>query len=105
MNVYTLPTFHAPLIQTLSMTKIPQKEFLTVTEVAKIFGVSPLTVRNWDQKGKLEATRNPFNNYRVYRRVDIETLLGEIEFSKGKHIVIPNIHKKKVRKLSVREEE
>ncbi len=87
------------------MTKIPQKEFLTVHEVAKVFGVSPLTIRNWDTAGKLEATRNPFNNYRVYRRDDIETLLGEIEFSKGKHVVIPNVHKKKVRKLFVRSEE
>ncbi|MES2014645.1 MAG: MerR family transcriptional regulator [Patescibacteria group bacterium] len=86
------------------MTKIPQKEFLTVSEVAQVFSVSPLTVRNWDRAGKLEATRNPFNNYRVYRRVDIETLLGEIEFSKGKRMAIPHA-KKKVRKLSVRSEE
>ncbi|MBI2063551.1 MAG: MerR family transcriptional regulator, partial [Candidatus Yanofskybacteria bacterium] len=29
------------------------KKFLTVNEVANIFGVTPLTVRNWDKKGAL----------------------------------------------------
>ncbi len=35
------------------------KQYLTVNEVAKILGVSPLTIRNWDQKGRLVAYRNP----------------------------------------------
>lgn len=87
------------------MKKVPQKDFLTVNEVAKVFGVSPLTVRNWDQKGKLEAARNPFNNYRVYRKSDIERLIAAIEFKKGKHIIMPATHKKTIRKLLVRSEE
>ena len=31
------------------------KKFLTVSDVAKLMGVTPLTVRNWDTKGKLVA--------------------------------------------------
>lgn len=86
------------------MSTPSQKEFLTVGEVAELFGVSPLTVRNWDRAEKLTATRNPFNNYRVYRRVDIEALLGEIQFSEGKR-VRPPTNITKVRKLLVRSEE
>lgn len=60
------------------------KQYLTVNEVAKIIGVSPLTVRNWDQKGRLVAYRNPLNNYRLYKISDVEELLKEIEQSQGK---------------------
>jgi len=55
------------------------KKFLTVKEIAALFGVTPLTVRNWDKKGKLSAYRNPLNNYRVYKTEDVETLLQHIE--------------------------
>ena len=58
------------------------KQFLSVKQVAKILGVTPLTIRNWDKKGKLQAFRNPINNYRVYKVDDIEKLLEGIENSK-----------------------
>ena len=50
------------------------KTFLTVSEVARLLGVTPLTIRNWDEKGRLVA----------YKVDDVETLLKEIEESKGK---------------------
>ena len=59
------------------------KKFLSVHDVARLLGVSPLTIRNWDQKGKLAAYRNPFNNYRMYKIEDVEVILKEIEQSKG----------------------
>ena len=58
------------------------KKFLTVNDVARLLGVSPLTVRNWDQKGKLRAYRNPVNNYRMYKIEEVEALLKQIERSK-----------------------
>ena len=58
------------------------KKFLTVNEVAKIFGVTPLTVRNWDKKGALVAHRNPVNNYRVDKIEDVEFLMKGIEDNK-----------------------
>lgn len=60
------------------------KKFLTVREVADLIGVSPLTVRNWDTKGKLAAYRNPVNNYRMYKVEDVEVILRQIEQSKEK---------------------
>ncbi|MES2314363.1 MAG: MerR family transcriptional regulator [Patescibacteria group bacterium] len=55
---------------------------LTVKQAATMLGVTALTLRNWDNSGKLEASRHPFNNYRVYRREDIEKLLTEISTNK-----------------------
>ena len=60
------------------------KKFLTVREVARLVGVTPLTVRNWDQKGKLVAYRNPMNNYRLYKVEDVEVLMRMIEQSRQK---------------------
>jgi DNA (cytosine-5)-methyltransferase 1 len=60
------------------------KKFLSVKEVASLLGVTPLTVRNWDAKGKLVAYRNPVNNYRMYKVEDVEELMKEIEQSKQK---------------------
>lgn len=69
------------------------KKFLTVIEVAKIIGVTPLTVRNWDKKGQLIAYRNPVNNYRLYKVEDVELLMRRIELSK------PKIRKLKIEEL------
>ena len=58
------------------------KKYLLVTEVARLMGVTPLTIRNWDTKGKLIAYRNPVNNYRLYKVEDVEALLRQIERTK-----------------------
>lgn len=60
------------------------KKFLTVKEVARLMGVTPLTIRNWDASGKLVAYRNPMNNYRLYKVEDVEVLIRTIERSKEK---------------------
>ena len=71
-------------------------KLITINQASKILGVTPLTLRNWDNSGKFPASRHPINNYRVYKLADIEKLLTEIEASKGKR---PN--KKQVKKLVV----
>ena len=58
------------------------KKYLTIKEVSELLGVTPLTLRNWDKKGKLKAHRNPINNYRVYKVEDIEILMRKIESNK-----------------------
>lgn len=60
------------------------KKFLTVKEVARLLGVTPLTIRNWDTRSKLVAYRNPVNNYRMYKVEDVEVILRQIEHSKEK---------------------
>ncbi len=67
-----MPIYHIPITQR-------QKRYLKIQEVAKILGVTALTLRNWDKSGKLKAYRNPINNYRVYKPEDIEVFLRKIE--------------------------
>jgi len=49
--------------------------YLTVKEAARYLGVSPATLRNWDRAGKLTPCRHPVNDYRLYRKEDLERIL------------------------------
>lgn len=53
-------------------------EYFTIGEAAKYLGVSPATLRNWDKAQKLTAHRNPINNYRLYKKNQLEILLGKV---------------------------
>lgn len=77
------------------------KQFLSVKQVAKILGVTSLTIRNWDKRGKLQAYRNPINNYRVYKVEEVEKLLSDIDQSKDKKAT--EISTPKVKKLIIEE--
>lgn len=77
------------------------KKFLTVKEVARLLGVTPLTVRNWDQRGKLAAYRNPMNNYRLYKVEDVEGLMKEIDNSKGEKSTPTEPEPPKAKKLTI----
>ncbi len=59
-------------------------KLITIQKAAEILGVTPLTLRNWDNSGKFPASRHPINNYRVYKLSDIEKLVMDIEESRGK---------------------
>jgi excisionase family DNA binding protein len=50
-------------------------QYISIKDAAEILGVTTLTLRNWDKKGKLKALRHPLNNYRVYKKEDIDELL------------------------------
>jgi len=53
-------------------------KYLTLAETANIVGKSKETLRRWDKEGILNAVREPVSNYRVYRKSDVETLLGKL---------------------------
>jgi len=55
------------------------KKYLTIKETARLVGVTPLTLRNWDKSGQLKAYRNPINNYRVYKAEEINLFLRRVE--------------------------
>lgn len=57
--------------------------YITIKQASKILNVSPLTLRNWDNNGKLKANRHPMNNYRVYKIEDLEKVINEIETNSG----------------------
>ena len=59
--------------------------YYTIKEAAKMLGVSALTLRNWDKRGKLIAYRHPVNNYRIYRADQIELLIRRMENSRHRN--------------------
>ncbi len=73
-------------------------QYITIKQASKILGVSTLTLRNWDNNGKLRAYRHPMNNYRVYKIEDLESVIHEIETGTGQR----KSTKKEVRKLIVK---
>lgn len=74
-------------------------KLVSIKEAAKMLGVTPLTLRNWDKNGKLVPLRHPLNNYRVYKRQDIERFLAVIEES---YEPVDTRRKKVVRKLEIK---
>src|SRR5258708_29269219 len=60
------------------------KDYLTVLEAARYIGVSAQTLRRWDAEGKLKSVRHPGNDYRFYKRADLESL--RIEYKRAEQI-------------------
>ncbi|QDU76848.1 Helix-turn-helix domain protein [Stieleria maiorica] len=58
--------------------------FVRVKEAAEILGVCPNTVRAWGAEGKLTEYRHPLNNYRLFKRKELEQILRKLERSAGK---------------------
>lgn len=56
-----------------------KNEYVTVKEASLMLGVTPLTIRNWDARGRLIAYRHPINNYRMFRRTDITAILADMK--------------------------
>lgn len=53
-------------------------EYLSLSETADIVGKSKETLRRWDKEGILNAMRDPVSNYRVYKKHDVQLLLGDL---------------------------
>ena len=64
------------------MTKLG--EFLRISEAADYLGVSPNTLRNWERAGKIVAHRHPVNDYRLFKREDLDAVLKQAEGSTTK---------------------
>ena len=55
------------------------KDFLRISEAAKYLGVSPNTLRNWENAGKISAYRHPVNSYRLFKQQDLDALLNQVQ--------------------------
>lgn len=54
-------------------------DFLRISEAAEYLGVSPNTLRNWENAGKIAAHRHPVNGYRLFKKEDLDALLGMLD--------------------------
>ena len=52
--------------------------FLRIKEAAEYLGVSANTLRNWGHGGKITEHRHPMNNYRLYRKADLDRILKQL---------------------------
>ncbi len=52
------------------------KNYLTLSETSELIGKSKETLRRWDKEGILSAVREPVSNYRVYKKSDVQALMG-----------------------------
>ena len=55
--------------------------FIRVKEAAKLLGVSTNTLRAWGANGRIPEYRHPVNNYRLYKREEIERIMSQVENS------------------------
>ncbi len=57
-------------------------DYLGVEEAARFLGVSPSTLRNWTNAGKVKCHRHPLNRYRKFVRRDLEEILRQLRESR-----------------------
>jgi excisionase family DNA binding protein len=60
------------MLYNVGMVDDSRADFLQIGDAAEYVGVSTQTLRRWDSEGRLSAVRRPGNNYRYYRRGDLE---------------------------------
>lgn len=59
-------------------------DFLRISEAAENLGVLPNTLRNWVNAGKIAAVRHPVNDYRLFKREDLDALLKKVAVASKK---------------------
>ena len=59
------------------MTKL--SDYLRISEAAEYLGVSPNTLRNWENAGKIVAHRHPMNAYRLFKKEELDDLLKQVQ--------------------------
>ncbi len=59
-------------------------DYMRISEAAEYLGVSPNTLRNWVNAGKIAAVRHPVNDYRLFKREDLDALLKKVAVASRK---------------------
>lgn len=79
-------------------------QYIKIKDAAKLLGVTPLTLRNWDKSGKLPAMRHPINNYRVYKIEDIKKIIGDFDtvFEDKKSVINKETYPQVSKKIEVK---
>lgn len=55
------------------------RDFLRISEAAEYLGVSPNTLRNWENADKIAAHRHPVNDYRLFKKEELDVLLSQLQ--------------------------
>lgn len=65
------------------------EDLLTISQAAELLGVSIMTLRRWDESGRLKSVRKTPKGNRYYRQKDVEVFLSDL-FQFAKDWVIDN---------------
>ncbi len=65
-------------------------EILSIQRAAEYLGVLPLTLRNWEKKGKISPFRT-LGGHRRYRKSDLDAIINRNKSDKGLGSVIETI--------------
>jgi len=60
------------------------REYLQIKEAAAYVGGTPATLRNWGNSGKILEQRHPLNNYRLYKKAELDKVLRMAEQPRSK---------------------
>ncbi len=55
------------------------RDFLRISEAAEYLGVSKNTLRNWTNAGKIAVHRHPVNDYRLFKKEELDALLQQLQ--------------------------
>ena len=58
--------------------KEKSKNLITIGEAAELLGVTVMTLRRWDESGRLLSIRKKTGSHRYYRREDIDVFLSDL---------------------------
>lgn len=59
-------------------------DYLRISQAADRLGVSPNTLRNWVNAGKIMAIRHPVNAYRLFKPADLDAVLKKVAVANRK---------------------
>ncbi len=54
-------------------------DYMNASEAAEFLGVTKMTLYRWEKIKRVKVYRNPINNYRMYKKEDLEEILKEIK--------------------------
>jgi len=54
------------------------EKLLSISEAAELLGVSVMTLRRWDESGRLVSIRKKEGGNRYYRKIDIENFMNDL---------------------------
>ncbi len=57
---------------------IKMSDYIKIGQAAKLLGVSPSTLRNWEKENKIAVYRHSISNFRMYKISDLEDILNKI---------------------------
>jgi len=60
---------------------LEREGYVGVKDAAAILDVAPNTIRAWGASGKIGEYRHPVNNYRLYKRKELERLIQKLNRS------------------------